>query len=641
MARTNEADLKLGELFGNKAFRIPNYQRGYAWGDNQWNDFWEDLWDIEKNDSGEYRRHYTGTIALQEIDRKDVPQEEQWFLNDGSSFFYVVDGQQRLTTIVILLHELIKVYPILGTCASLSERYIYRQKDGAETKLYRFSYNKDDNNRPFLLNKIFGDKSEILANDHINVYTNNLLSAKEWFGQKVAVLSDDEKEDLLVRMQTALAFDTKYITDNLSVQAVFETMNNRGKPLTILEKLKNRLLFLAAKLPNDSGDISKLSKQINDAWRNIYDWLGKNPDKMLDEDEFLSAHLTLYRKPSDYVFSENVAEKKVFEMFCNRAGSYLFNYSESPTDEADREPKVDYKKIEGYVVDIAAFVPYWYKVVNSDDIRIKKLLLLNSSKEMRILLAQLQMMREKEIQLVDSCIDLLSKISFRNSILGLGVLNERVYASRARDLHLKEISLEELQKEFEKALMTPCNIEAMIGWFNYMFEYSRGNKGFHRWSGLKFFLMEYEEYLHRGRNDFEHVGWDKYGEINIEHIMPQKYGDHWSDEMRDYMKDKTLSDDEKDRAEKIIINTLGNLTIMKDSKNSSLRNDSWSVKRESYKNGSFSEMEIADNDRWDKKAIWKRGKKMLGFMKTMVQGLTFTDEQEKQLLFVSDKYFVE
>ena len=104
--------------------------------------------------------------------------------------------------------------------------------------------------------------------------------------------------------------NTKYIDNELSVQAVFETMNNRGKQLTILEKLKNRLLFLAAKLDVDDGDIEILTSKINDAWRIIYDCLGKNPNNMLDEDEFLSAHLTLIRKPTDYVFSEQVAEKK-------------------------------------------------------------------------------------------------------------------------------------------------------------------------------------------------------------------------------------------------------------------------------------------------------------------------------------------
>ena len=213
MARTNESDLRLNELFGSKAFRIPNYQRGYAWGERQWNDLWEDIWDIEvDNVTEEYRRHYTGTIALQEINRNSVPQEELWFVDEGDRFFDVVDGQQRLTTIVILLHELIKVYPITEERSALMKRYIYRKKESAETKLYLFSYKKEDKNRQFLLNKIFEDVSEILPNDHVNVYTNNLLLAKNWFKDKINALSDGEKKDLLIRLQTALAFDTKYIT---------------------------------------------------------------------------------------------------------------------------------------------------------------------------------------------------------------------------------------------------------------------------------------------------------------------------------------------------------------------------------------------------------------------------------------------
>lgn len=85
-------------------------------------------------------------------------------------------------------------------------------------------------------------------------------------------------------------------------------MNNRGKPLTILEKLKNRLLFLNSKLTN--CDNEQLAKIINDCWGLIYNSLGQNETSMLDEDEFLSSHLTLIRTPADYSFSTQDAEKK-------------------------------------------------------------------------------------------------------------------------------------------------------------------------------------------------------------------------------------------------------------------------------------------------------------------------------------------
>ena len=111
--------------------------------------------------------------------------------------------------------------------------------------------------------------------------------------------------------------------------------------------------------------------------------------------------------------------------------------------------------------------------------------------------------------------------------------------------------------------------------------------------------------------------------------------------MENYLGEKVLTEDERNRAQKIIINTLGNLTILKEAKNSALQNDSWNKKQGRYETGSFSEQEISKEQNWDKKAIWKRGCKMLDFMANMVDGLSFSEEQKKKLLFVSDKYFIE
>ena len=111
--------------------------------------------------------------------------------------------------------------------------------------------------------------------------------------------------------------------------------------------------------------------------------------------------------------------------------------------------------------------------------------------------------------------------------------------------------------------------------------------------------------------------------------------------MTDYLKGKELSDDEKHRAKKIIVNTLGNLTLLKHSKNSELQNDSWTVKRERYKSGSFNELVISEKEVWDGCAIRERGIEMLDFLSSMVQGLIFTEQQKEELLFVSDKYFVD
>ena len=63
MANNDTNDLRLAQVFATKAFRIPDYQRGYAWGVRQWNDLWEDIWDINEDTStGDYQLVITNLI---------------------------------------------------------------------------------------------------------------------------------------------------------------------------------------------------------------------------------------------------------------------------------------------------------------------------------------------------------------------------------------------------------------------------------------------------------------------------------------------------------------------------------------------------------------------------------------------------
>ena len=84
---------------------------------------------------------------------------------------------------------------------------------------------------------------------------------------------------------------------------------------------------------------------------------------------------------------------------------------------------------------------------------------------------------------------------------------------------------------------------------------------------------------------------------------------------------------------------MGNLTIIKGAKNSELQNGSWKAKRERYKNGTFCEIKIAQNSEWNGNTILNRGIEMLSFLMTMVTGLSLTQEQQKRMLFVAEKYF--
>lgn len=97
----------LSDLFNKYVFRIPEYQRGYAWKEKQIHDFWNDLMNLDIS-----RNHYTGMISLETIDKHNDKQgwnsDDNWIFKDKEDACYVIDGQQRLTTSVILIFSILK-----------------------------------------------------------------------------------------------------------------------------------------------------------------------------------------------------------------------------------------------------------------------------------------------------------------------------------------------------------------------------------------------------------------------------------------------------------------------------------------------------------------------------------------------------
>ena len=95
----------LSLLFQNRLFRIPDYQRGYAWQQSQLTDFWDDLVNLQEG-----RYHYTGLLSLKNLKSSETTSwgGDLWMVSKGFKPCHIVDGQQRLTTFVILLNEIVE-----------------------------------------------------------------------------------------------------------------------------------------------------------------------------------------------------------------------------------------------------------------------------------------------------------------------------------------------------------------------------------------------------------------------------------------------------------------------------------------------------------------------------------------------------
>ena len=76
--------LSFNDIIGNgKIYKVPDFQRDYSWDEDNWEDLWNDILTIDKNNES----HYMGSIVL---------------LNKGDSSYQIIDGQQRFTTLSII-----------------------------------------------------------------------------------------------------------------------------------------------------------------------------------------------------------------------------------------------------------------------------------------------------------------------------------------------------------------------------------------------------------------------------------------------------------------------------------------------------------------------------------------------------------
>lgn len=316
----------IGELFEGRLFRIPDYQRGFSWSEKELDALWKDL-----NDITGVSMHFTGIISLEPIDKDNINRltkenniSESAFTkeldleinNDVYTPYFIVDGQQRLTSLIVLLTVLLEEFSELEDHKDNSQLIndLFTTSDG---EVFRFGYEKDTPSHQFLLNKIFNDKNVEITEPE-TIYTKNLLKAKEFFQERINPIPSNNKEEeiednirmninqkvsLFNKIQNNLLFNI-LILDNsqVDISMVFETLNYRGKPLSKLEILKNRLMFLTSKKYKDEiYKIKEYREKITLVWLELYEWLGKGKTNInqIDDDSFLRAFWIMYFNHDD------------------------------------------------------------------------------------------------------------------------------------------------------------------------------------------------------------------------------------------------------------------------------------------------------------------------------------------------------
>ncbi len=505
----------VAEIFAGKLLQIPDYQRGYAWDEQNWDDFLDDLDLLEPG-----KDHFTGLLVLHD-------QNEQCQDVGGSNYqvFHVVDGQQRLTTIVLLLDMIRREVAKAGNKEleeGIRKGYISVLEFHSRQPLFKLRLNEDTHD--FFVNNVLGDDSG--PNGPTIRSQRRLLKAKRHFGRYLASQETElgeEYEGWLLKLYNKVTSQLKVslyvVSDASEVGVIFEVMNDRGKDLSDLEKVKNYLLYVSSKLSIENHD---LRKRINDTWSNIFRRLmASDLVETSNEDQLLRVHWII---SYDYQSKTWKRSKSIKERFSLR--SYKGRHEELLSDLVEYTTSLDRASVA--FCDVAG--PRRNDAFNS----------LNEESELReIVSATVKLGRMRAIA---TFLPLLVATRLRNPQNGSKYLEMaracevfafRVYRLLERRANTGESTLRRLAYQM---YAEGRSFEDVIGdlrgtllyycpdrEFEQAFELDEIENDWYRWTGLKYFLYEYE--LHLAEGQAVQMTWDdiegKGLENTIEHILPQ------------------------------------------------------------------------------------------------------------------------
>lgn len=260
----------LRKLLGNGlTYRIPRFQRDYSWGEDEWDDLWQDI--LGTIAAGGEPAHYMGYLVLQSADDK---------------LFDVIDGQQRLTTLsIIVLAALKNLQRLINEgkepgrtrqrLDQLRQTYIGYLDPVTLMSRSKLTLNRNNDNyyQTYLV-----PLAEHMPQRRIRASEHSLCKVFEWFDRRVRDYAKSSPSadvgmiiaQLIDSMSDKLFFTVITVTDELNAYKVFETLNARGVRLSATDLLKNYLFSVLHRQQEHEHEL----KNLEDRWENMVGRLG-------------------------------------------------------------------------------------------------------------------------------------------------------------------------------------------------------------------------------------------------------------------------------------------------------------------------------------------------------------------------------
>lgn len=300
--------VSLETLFHRRLFRIPQYQRAYSWQGKHRKALFDDISMSYTMDNGQ--SHFMATIVALRKERRRIVTDNYWVVD-------VVDGQQRLTTLVLLYKAITKALDRSDEVEAATAAEI----DGILLK--------PDNVCPVLLQT---------NHDHGSSFLNYLKTGKHTKPSKAKTLAERELLsamvdcekfvnrwensgnsllDLVGHIKNNLTFIIHEIDDESLVYTVFEVLNSRGLDVSWFDRLKSMLM--AVVFQDESGNRQETLDQIQKLWSEIYRIVGLRLGLSTESLRF-AATLQAGGCPSSVLSEENAAKRIIEQSNGNSEG---------------------------------------------------------------------------------------------------------------------------------------------------------------------------------------------------------------------------------------------------------------------------------------------------------------------------------
>lgn len=249
-------------FLGNEGLvKIPFFQRGYVWNISNWEDILQDLLDFEKS-------HFLGSLILKQQEKQTGKPKE----------VLVIDGQQRLTTLSVLLRAVYNSFDqeTQENCKLSLQNYLFFKKNQTDKNfIVKIEHSKIDRKyfQKIINNEITHEEYNaiIIENPVTKTHSkdNNILQCYKYFSEKLKEVEEHNRIELFNRLldQENKILVIIDLSEKENEQAIFDTINSAGVRLSSADIIKNALFQKALELFDDENEVIEIYKA---SWENVF-----------------------------------------------------------------------------------------------------------------------------------------------------------------------------------------------------------------------------------------------------------------------------------------------------------------------------------------------------------------------------------